>query len=93
MCLMSRSLSQRTSNVQKFMASKQHCSFRDKETLKSMFFTGLTLLQSKCFDNDISACSSHFHSAVNNTIPIATANVNVRSQIYLEHGVTASVDA
>jgi hypothetical protein len=58
-----------------------------------MFFAGLTILQSKCFDNDNPACSPHCRTAVNSIVPIATANVNVRSRSYLEPGVTASVDA
>jgi hypothetical protein len=48
-----------------------------KETLKSMLFAGLTILQSKCFGNDKPACSPHYRPALNGTVPIATASVNV----------------
>jgi hypothetical protein len=86
MCLMSRLLSHKTPNIQRFMDLKQHCRFREKETLKSMFFAGLTILQFKCFDNDNPACSSHCRIAVSIIVPIATANVNVPGQSYLELG-------
>ena len=58
-----------------------------------MLFVGLKILQSKFFDNDMPACSPHYHTTVNGTVPIATASVNVQSWRYMEPGVTASVDA
>jgi len=93
MCDLSRSLLHMTPNVQRFMDSNQHCRFHGKETLKSMFFASLKILQFKYFDNDNPACSSHCRSAVSSTAPIATANINVWGWSYLEPGVTAYVDA